>query len=55
MNKPPETKMFCGCETGKYIDRKGADEKADRELHPEKYKSTKPKKKTIKQLFSHKK
>lgn len=47
---PPEHKPFCGCDTGKYIDRSGADKAADRELHPQKYK--KPKKKTMKELFS---
>ena len=49
---PPETKTFCGCDVGKYIDRAGADKKADKQLHPEKYKTGKPKKKTEKQLFS---
>jgi hypothetical protein len=47
---PPEHKAFCGCDSGKYIDRSGADKAADKELHPNKYR--KPKKKTTKQLFS---
>jgi hypothetical protein len=47
---PPEHKPFCGCDSGKYIDRSGADKSADKELHPNKYR--KPKKKTTKQLFS---
>ena len=49
---PPETKLFCGCDRGKYIDRSGADMKADKQLHPQKYKAGKPKKKTEKQLFN---
>jgi hypothetical protein len=48
---PPLHKPFCGCDTGKYIDRSGADKKADKELHPEKYRKA-PKKKTTKELFS---
>ncbi len=50
ISAPPELKAFCGWESGKYIDRSGADKAADKELHPNKYR--KPKKKTTKQLFS---